>query len=613
LTVLQRIARTVGYEPPQRAGAWTSLVQAIENYRGSFKVPEADELGVSLARREDESDEQLHKRLVQTFLEIHKEYENYLRHHNYIDFDGQVIEAIRILLADYRTRLELSQRFDYWLTDEFQDLAPPKVLLARLLASPSRNLMVVGDDDQIIYGFAGAQPQTFSSLDHNWCDLTAIPLDQNFRSPHELVVRTRWLIERNHNRIPKDTTPVRPLDEFDCVFSKREWQTTPGFESDMPQSDGDYATPAVAEFELLRRTRSVDDFVFLFRTAAAAAPLELLLEQKGIPFTPLAKTSLLRNATASWILDWLRVINSPTAGRNAWETALKRPTRYLTNRTVDWLVETDNPYLKIREAVDTQCVSVPGRSDRQRPDQLFDSLGRFIDTVDAARRFPDNLANQLKQLDLIGTLHQEEAAKRSHPDGLSARHEGTGSSTDPKTVYQIVALMAELARTWANLESFLNRAAGVDGEVDRDLDMNLDRKHSSGGLQLLTIHRFKGRERPIVFVLGPSSGYMPDRRAESQEELEEERRVAYVAATRAKERLYFWCSDLYEHELAQRADGLTWSMYRQGIREVPIVVPQKTDKPEKPDKPDKPNQPKAVSEREPGLLERALKWLATWL
>jgi superfamily I DNA/RNA helicase len=173
--------------------------------------------------------------------------------------------------------------------------------------------------------------------------------------------------------------------------------------------------------------------------------------------------------------------------------------------------------------------------------------------------------------------------------------------------------MAELARTWANLESFLNRAAGVDGEEDRDLDMNLDRKHSSGGLQLLTIHRFKGRERPIVFVLGPSSGYMPDRRAESQEELEEERRVAYVAATRAKERLYFWCSDLYEHELAQRADGLTWSMYRQGIREVPIVVPQKTDKPEKPDKPDKPNQPKAVSEREPGLLERALKWLATWL
>lgn len=601
MTVLQRVSRSVGYEPPLRKGGWTTLVDAIQNYRCSFIIPEPGELGVSLNKTEDESDESFHRRSEQKFLEVHAAYEEHLREQGLIDFDGQIIEAIRIFLADYQVRLGLSQNYDYWLIDEFQDLAPPKILLARLLASPSRNLMVVGDDDQIIYGFAGAQPQTFSSLDRDWCDLTSIPLDRNFRSPHEIVIRTRWLIEHNQKRIPKDTTPDRELDNTDCVFTRLDLQTL-GIGN---YNDGDYATPAVDEFQRLRQIRKTHDFVFLFRTAAAAAPVEFLLEQRGIPFLPLARTSLLRNPTSLWIIAWLRVINCPKANTEHWKSVLQRPTRYLTNATVDWLIATDDPYIRILEAIETKCVNVPGRSERQQTTQLHDSLEEFQLTIDAARRFPDSLAFQLRQLDLLGALDKEQSDKRARPDGLSAKHQGDGRSADPKTIYQIIALIAELAGTWEVFERFIDRAT-----YDPDLDLGIDSEppQSSDALQLSTIHRFKGRERPFVFVLGPSNGYMPDSRAISPDELEEERRVAYVAATRAKERLYFWCSALYEKELSRRADGLTWLMYRQGLREMPKTALQPTVSP-----PQSTTRPRAVTERQPGLLELALKWVAKWL
>lgn len=601
MTVLQQVSRSIGYEPPPRKGSWTTLADAIQNYRGSFILPKPGELGVSLERSEGESDDSFFTRSEQMFQRIHAGYEDHLRRRDLIDFNGQIIEAIRILLADFEVRLKISQDYDYWLIDEFQDLAPPKILLARLLASPSRNLMVVGDDDQIIYGFAGARPQTFSSLDRDWCDLTSIPLDQNFRSPHELVVKTRWLIERNQKRIPKDTTPFRDLDDTDCVFTQFDLHSLPGGETDQH----DYASLAVDEFQRLRRTRKPDDFVFLFRTKVAAAPVEFLLEQRGIPFVPLAKTSLLTNPTSIWVIAWLRVINSPRATFEDWKTVLQRPTRYLTNATLTWLITTNDPYSRILEAIDTDCENVPGRSDRQTAKQLRDSLKEFQSTIDAARRFPDSLANQLKQLDLPGTLNKEHTEKISRPDGLSAKHQGDGRSTDPRTIYQIMALMAELAGTWQVLEHFIARA---ESDPDVDLDVNSEMPQDSDALQLLTIHQFKGRERPIVFVLGPEIDYMPDSRAHEPDEVEEERRIAYVAATRAKERLYFWCSDLYEKELTQRADGLTWTMYRQGIREVPKTTPQ-------PQKSSAQSilRPVAVTERQPGLLERALKWLAKWV
>ena len=592
--VLRQVASSVGYEPDNRTGMWTTLRDAIGAYRGSFVIPDPDELGISLKSGETEKQSDFDKRRTQIFLDIHDAYHRQLKRKNLQDFNGQIIDAIQILSSNPLVRLEVSESYDYWLIDEFQDLSPPKIILARLLASPARNLMVVGDDDQIIYGFAGAQPQSFSILDRDWCDVTALPLDMNFRSPHELVVRTRWFIERNRQRIPKDTTPHRKLDQLDCVNLV------------LPQGQ-DYASAAVAEFKTLSKSRPTSDFVFLFRTSMAAAPVEFLLEIEKIPFVPLARKSILVNGTAQWVLAWLAVVNKKIALVAEWDLVLSRPNRYFSNATKSWIAQAADPFQRIQEAVRDGCRNVVGLSEKQKGNLSLqvDQFRELEKTILAARRFPDSLELQLRQLHLDETLHVE--ARKAELDQLAANAPvlGDGKSADPKTVYDIVSLMATLAGTWNSLEEFLEKA-----KSDPDIDLTLSEKDESpvDALRLKTIHQFKGRECPIVFVLGPQKGYMPDSRSKEPEALEEERRVAYVAATRAKERLYFWCSEIYQKEMSERVDGLTWDMYRSGLRNPPVVVAPKPSATSSSSPQGHPT-PQPVNERQPGLLESALKWV----
>ena len=174
-------------------------------------------------------------------------------------------------------------------------------------------------------------------------------------------------------------------------------------------------------------------------------------------------------------------------------------------------------------------------SDKKLSDKIASSLKKLCDTLVDARKFPDDLSSQLRQLKLAAILDKEKQTNAANADGISAKAQADGTSADPTTVYLIVALMAELAGTWAVLDEFLTRAK-YDPDIDDD-EMPSRNDGPVNALQLLTIHKFKGRERPIVFVLGPSNGYMPDPRAVTDDEKEEERRVAYVAATRAKANL----------------------------------------------------------------------------
>lgn len=591
IAILKRVAPRVGYRPLDRGGMWTNLRDAIFSYRGSFVLPDLEETGLILDRGE-ETEAQYAKRKMELFLRIHDAYKAELKSGNYQDFNGQVIDAIEVLTSMPKERLDVSKDFDYWLIDEFQDLAPPKILLARLLASPARNLMVVGDDDQIIYGFAGAQPQSFSVLDRDWCDVTALPLDKNFRSPHELVVRTRWLIERNKHRIPKDTTPYLDLTDHDCI-------------SLIPPNGLDYATAAVNEFIELRKSRPTTDFVFLFRSSMAAAPVELLLAANNIPFKPLARRSLLYNTTSQWVLSWLSVVNEKKADPEDWVTVLSRPNRYLSKETKAWIARAPDPLTRIKECVKDECRNVVGLTELQKKNASLQvhQFRELEKTIDAARRFPDSLELQLRQLDLVETLNLEARKAELVENRSDGPIQSDGLSADPRTVYDIVALIAGLAGTWGALKEFLDKAS-----TDPDIDLDEERPNDSSPdeLRLLTIHKFKGRECPIVFVLGPKIGYMPDVRSKEPAALEEERRVAYVAATRAKERLYFWCSEQYEKEMSTRTDGLTWDMYRQGLTSPPArVTPQQIS----PSSTEKQSTPTPVRERQPGLLESALKWI----
>ena len=583
---------------PGRFGQQRGLLEAIEHYRNSLVVPNLGE--TALVEIKDSTESQQN----QKFLSLHAKYEELLKKKNLTDFDGMVLDAIRILQRDERARMIWSRKYDYWMVDEFQDLARPKVMLLRLLVSPARNLMAVGDDDQIIYGFAGSKQEIFSILNHDWRDMTALPLDINFRCPHDLVVRSQWLIENNQKRIPKTITANRELTKIDNVIVN---------------SNQNYDTFALnVVLEEIKKGRTPSDIALLFRVSMAAAPVEMLFQRHGIKFESLAKNSLIYNPTINWLRSWLRVVNN-LGGEDDWKSALHRPRRYLSVETVDWLTFSNSdddfgPEKRIEEGIKNPEV-IPRKNQTQQDDLLVDSLREFMKSLRDARAVGDSPSRQLRMLNLNSALSKEEdeRLKRNlHESNTGRKTEMAGKSVDPLVVYKIFYALAEASDNYLQLESWFDKA-----ESDPDISLDEESEKSSNAddrVVLRTIHGFKGKEKPVVLVLGPE-GAMPDRRAHTDEELEEERRIAYVAVTRAKDRLYFAASSQYKSELDQSSNGETWTKYRQRIENPGSSGSEKTgiDGGGTPPSTKKRPGPPPSTEKRPGTLGRILEWFLTFL
>ena len=558
-----------------------AMLDAIGHYRNSLVIPNLDD--TVLAEISEINDEARNAK----FIEVHTKYEELLRDMNAVDFDGFVLDAIRVLQRDWEARMSWSRKFDYWMVDEFQDLAPPKMMLLRLLVSPARNLMAVGDDDQIIYGFAGSRPEIFSILNRDWRDMSPLPLDMNFRCPHDLVIRSQWLIGNNRIRIPKTITPSRELTIGDNVSVK---------------SPEGYATTALAVVaEEIKNGRIPSDIALLFRVSMAAAPIELLFKQNGIKFVPLVKNSLIYNPTIKWLRSWLRVVNQIGVADD-WRIVLHRPTRYLSVDTVAWILKTDengriNPDNQIQLGIEKPEL-VSRKNETQSDEMIADALKQFLVALEDARAVGNSPSRQLRMLMLDKCLSKEEDEKLKRNSGSTVTTRNTemaGSSVDPIVAYKIFYSLAEASEDAKHLEDWLNRA---ESDPDISLYEEDSSRDSNDRVILSTIHGFKGKEKPVVLVLGPE-GAMPDRRSNTEEELEEERRIAYVSVTRAREKLVFAASSQYGNELSQDSRGITWRQYRDGFPEgqEKIVNDGKL-----------PPGVKASTEKMPGTLDRILTW-----
>lgn len=565
-----------------RFGQSKAMLDAIENYRNSLEVPNLEETVLA------EDNQLTHEERSMKFLNLHSQYEFVLSSKSLIDFDGMVLDAVRVLQRDEQARMIWSRKFDYWIVDEFQDLARPKLMLLRLLVSPARNLMAVGDDDQIIYGFAGSRPEIFSILNRDWRDMTPLPLDINFRCPHDLVVRSQWLIQNNKLRIPKKITAHRELSVTDNI---------------QVNSNDAYERFAVDKIiEEINGGRSPSDIALLFRVSMAAAPVEMLLQKNGIKYVSLAKNSLLHNPTIKWLRSWLKVVNR-SGTEEDWKAVFHRPRRYLSAETVDWLTSFDkagviDPDSRIDQGIQDPGL-IPRRNEAQTNDLLVDSLVELRRNLKDARAVGNSPSRQLRMLMLDACLSREEdeRLKRNlQANSSSRRAEMGGTSVDPIVAYQIFYALAEASEEFFELERWFQQAA-----TDKDISF-FETSHQGANANdqviLSTVHGFKGKEKPVIFVLGPE-GAMPDRRAKTDIELEEERRIAYVSVTRAREKLYFAASSQYSRELSWSQTGESWSRYRQKYdRTEPTAVSSPQYK----------LAPSASTEKKPGTLDRILSW-----
>ena len=495
-------------------------VNALSEYRQSLRLPDLGELPI-------EDDDKAGR-----FLEVHAGYETALARRNATDFEGLVLDAIRLLTSEPVRRLDWAGRYDHWIVDEFQDLPAGKLKLVRLLAAPHRNLFLVGDDDQVIYGFAGATPRGLLDLNQSLPDIREYVLDTNFRCPHELVVRSQWLIRRNLHRKDKGTVGHRPLERDERVVVRAD--------AAYDQVAVDWVTAQIS------RGAKPEDIALLFRIKDMAAPVEHALRAAGLRFTPCARPDFYELPVVLHTRSWLRVVSGSATAQD-FERSLKWPTLYLTSDATSWLIDAANPEERIAAAA-AQPQIVP-RSEKQTAEELGNRLKRYSATVLAARRHSAPLGI-LRQLSL-------DAAADAFPAPAGA--------APARVTLAILARVASYFQTVADMERWIaNEADDPDYAPPETLaDDELKSTPPTGSILLASVHAAKGRQFPAVAVLGPLDG-MPDKRAETDEQLEEERRVAYVAVTRAQEQLLFCASKLYASELNRSPDGITWLMYRDG-------------------------------------------------
>jgi DNA helicase-2/ATP-dependent DNA helicase PcrA len=487
-------------------------LDAITAYRQSFVVPDLSDF--------PEEQRPLPERLI----ELHYAYDRELESRGLTDFEGYILNALRGLARSAEYRQVWSSRYDYWIVDEYQDLPAAKLGLLRLLTSPADNVFIVGDDDQIIYGFAGADPGSFARFPLMYPKAADFRLGDNYRCDHEIVVRSSWLISRNTMRVDKPIRPVKSLGRPSVVVED--------------PSRYDEATLRFVKREL-RRGVAPHDVALLFRLKDFAVPVEAKLAKAGIPYVPCSYVSFFDKSVVARTRSWLRLAANQASLADLRET-LKWPKRYLKGEHLDRVaVEAGSEPVSRLGAVDAALRAAEGISEGQKRDAL-ERWGAFVHRLGAVAS-PSQIIDDLNLRSVVDELDTE-------PGDVPAA-----------VSFDVFRRFASEFDTVDELEDWIRRH-GDDRDYAFDNTSPQSAGAQTGRVLLASIHQAKGQEYRSVAVLGPPDG-MPDQRAVTLAALEEERRIAYVAVTRAEESLLFAASTQYQAELTCSPTGETWDDY----------------------------------------------------
>ncbi len=413
-----------------------------------------------------------------------------------MNYDDMIYWALRVLLDDDELRREYQERYRYLLVDEFQDLNRAQILLLRILALPENNLFVVGDDDQLIYGWRGAEVRSILDFSRvNPCARESA-LSTNYRSAEQIVTHAGWLIGMNSERVAKKVVPRpgAPRGGFDIVLRTGLWNQA--------QSAAEWISGG--DLPELRRDTAV-----LFRYNALQFPVALALDALGIPHTSVDDGSLFASRAGKDVASWLNVLLFPgLAAKEDIQRVLRRPDRVLPRSRIDSL------------ACWADLERLPGSGTLTEREE--GSLQRFMDCIGRLQL----VSHSLSPAELIAELDRTVNLRGSYAERGPAPSDP--DEPDDQTCLDVIVAVSETHRTPADFLAHI-RASRMNMPGTQLPSSRPDRRNE---VVLSTIHRAKGCEfkRVVFFDLSRRQRPVPA-------ELEEERRVAYVALTRAKDAL----------------------------------------------------------------------------
>ncbi|MDY5859624.1 MAG: 3'-5' exonuclease [Eubacteriales bacterium] len=444
---------------------------------------------------------------MQQISSLYTLYQSKLSEANAVDFDDIIMLTVRLLRENPDVLDYYRRKFRYVLVDEFQDTNPAQFELTRLIGGGYNNIMAVGDDDQSIYNFRGATIDNILHFDDKIPGTKIIKLEQNYRSTENILNAANSVIRNNFGRRGKELWC--DAGEGEKVYIK-EVQTQ--------NDEGKFIVNKIMEL-LVREKRVYGDFAVLYRTNAQSNNIENILMRSGIPYRVLCGNRFYDRKEIKDVLAYLQVINNPDDDLRL-KRIINEPKRKIGDITVDALGLIADTEGKSLFSVMEHAAEYP-------------SVSKSASKLDAFCRLIRDLRDMAKKVPLH-ELAENTVNLSGYRDMLLAAETNGESSDRRENVDEFISNILEYEETHgedASLSGFLEEIALVT-----DID-NYDSE--ADAVTLMTIHSAKGLEFPIVFLPGMEEGIFPGQQSAIDEnELEEERRLAYVAITRAKVRLF---------------------------------------------------------------------------
>ena len=424
---------------------------------------------------------------------VYREYQNRLKKNNAMDFDDLLRNALHVL-RDYPSILqEYRDRFRYVMVDEYQDTNHIQYQMIRLLAEEHQNLCVVGDDDQCIYEWRGADIRNILDFEKDFPAAKVIKLEQNYRSCGNILTAAHSVIKNNRGRKPKKLWTDRD-EGSKIVYSRLD-------------SDKEEARYIASEISLLEGpARSYDDFAILYRNNAQSRLFEEALRKRGIPYQILSGFSFYERKETKDMISYMRLVVNPD-DEMAFLRVINEPKRGIGAKTVEKL----RALAQVRGQSMLETVSDP-EIIAGLPSKAQGSVREMTETIDLCRREMDNLRISDIYDNLIVRTGYMKALENENTVEAEGRIENL---LDFKSfIYDFEKEKQDAGET-ATLEEFLEKVA-TDGDADKY-------ESESGKVTLMTLHSAKGLEFPVVFIPGMEDGLFPGHRAmDSEEGLEEE-------------------------------------------------------------------------------------------
>ena len=440
--------------------------------------------------------------------EIYELYQKKLKENNAIDFDDIINFTIRILSENPDVLDYYTEKFKYVLVDEYQDTNKAQFTLVSLLASKYGNVTAVGDNDQGIYSFRGADITNILNFERDFPGTKIIKLEQNYRCTGNILKAANAVIKHNENKYDKKLWTENDEGSLPCLYCGED-----------EYDEGRYIVEQIEHLKTEEYYKN-SDFVILYRMNAQSRAIEDILMREGIPYKVIGGLKFYERKEIKDIIAYLRLIHN-TADNLSLKRIINEPKRGIGKTSLDQIQEisdkTGEPMYEIIKDAQTYGLT-----------RVFANSREFIEQIEELR----NKKEELK----ISELIKETLNKTGYTKALKLEN-SVEAETRIQNLEEFLTVAIEFEEESADntLAEFLENitlASDIDGMEDQD-----------NSVTLMTLHSAKGLEFPVVFLVGMEEGIFPGYKSIGEpKELEEERRLFYVGITRAKQYLYLTCA-----------------------------------------------------------------------